>query len=143
MPPPSLRSMNKPSKQPPLLATFFVLVSSLGLFFDSEDEGDMFLRKLVDFKLTIRHYILEDRTLHNHRCEDLKSYISFLFCLLTTLSISIPILSIIYSSMALQSFVGPWPFFFSFLILYTVGRTPWTWDQPVARLLPIHRTNTE
>jgi hypothetical protein len=29
--------------------------------------------------------------------------------------------------------------FFSFLIIYTVGRTPWTGDEPVARLLPIHR----
>jgi hypothetical protein len=29
--------------------------------------------------------------------------------------------------------------FFSFLILYTVGRTPWTGDQPVARPLPAHR----
>jgi hypothetical protein len=28
---------------------------------------------------------------------------------------------------------------FSFLILYTVGRIPWTGDQPVARILPIHR----
>jgi hypothetical protein len=26
--------------------------------------------------------------------------------------------------------------FFSFSILYTVGRTPWTGDQPVARPLP-------
>jgi hypothetical protein len=30
--------------------------------------------------------------------------------------------------------------FFSFLILYAVGRTPWTGDQPVARPLPTHRT---
>jgi hypothetical protein len=30
--------------------------------------------------------------------------------------------------------------FFSFLILNTVGRTPWTGDQPVARPLPTHRT---
>jgi hypothetical protein len=30
--------------------------------------------------------------------------------------------------------------FFSFLILYTVGRTPSTGDQPVARPLPTHRT---
>jgi hypothetical protein len=30
--------------------------------------------------------------------------------------------------------------FFSFLIPYTVGRTPWTGDQPVARPLPTHRT---
>jgi hypothetical protein len=30
--------------------------------------------------------------------------------------------------------------FFSFLIFYTVGRTSWTGDQPVARSLPAHRT---
>jgi hypothetical protein len=35
-----------------------------------------------------------------------------------------------------------WAFavFFSFLIFYTVGRTPWTGDQPVARPLSAHRT---
>jgi hypothetical protein len=44
----------------------------------------------------------------------------------------------IYLSMALQPFVGPWPLF-SFVILYTVGRTAWTGDQPVARPLPTHR----
>jgi hypothetical protein len=41
--------------------------------------------------------------------------------------------------MALQPFVTPWPLF-SFLILYTVGRTPWMGDQPVARPLPTRRT---
>jgi hypothetical protein len=41
--------------------------------------------------------------------------------------------------MVLQPFVGPWPFF-SFLILFTVDRSPWTGDQPVARPLPTHRT---
>jgi hypothetical protein len=30
--------------------------------------------------------------------------------------------------------------FFIFLILYTLGRTPWTGDQPVARPLSTHRT---
>jgi hypothetical protein len=30
--------------------------------------------------------------------------------------------------------------FLSFLVLYTVSRTPWTGDQPVARRLLIHRT---
>jgi hypothetical protein len=30
--------------------------------------------------------------------------------------------------------------FFSFLIICTVGMTPWTGDQPVARPLPTHRT---
>jgi hypothetical protein len=28
----------------------------------------------VNFQRTTRRYILEDRTLHNHRCENLKSY---------------------------------------------------------------------
>jgi hypothetical protein len=30
--------------------------------------------------------------------------------------------------------------FFSFLMLYTDSKTPWTGDQPVARPLPTHRT---
>jgi hypothetical protein len=30
-------------------------------------------------------------------------------------------------------------FYFSFLIFYTVGRTPWTGDLSVARPLPTHR----
>jgi hypothetical protein len=30
--------------------------------------------------------------------------------------------------------------FFNFLILYTVGRIPWTGDQPIAMPLPTHRT---
>jgi hypothetical protein len=42
-------------------------------------------------------------------------------------------------SMALQPFVWPWPLF-NFLILYTVGRTSWMGDQPIARPLPAHRT---
>jgi hypothetical protein len=39
--------------------------------------------------------------------------------------------------MALQLF-GHWSLF-TFLIFYTVGRTPWMEDQPVARPLPKHR----
>jgi hypothetical protein len=42
-------------------------------------------------------------------------------------------------SMALQPFVGPWPIF-QFRNVYTVGRTPWTGDQPVTRPLPTHTT---
>jgi hypothetical protein len=45
----------------------------------------------------------------------------------------------IYLSTALQPFVRPWPLF-SFLIVYTFGRIPWTGDQLVARPLLIHRT---
>jgi hypothetical protein len=38
----------------------------------------------------------------------------------------------------------PWPLFYSFLITYTVGRTPWSKDQPAARLLPTQvNANTE
>jgi hypothetical protein len=37
--------------------------------------------------------------------------------------------------MAVQPFVRPW-LFLSFLILYTIGRTPWMGDQPVVRPLP-------
>jgi hypothetical protein len=44
--------------------------------------------------------------------------------------------------MALQPFVGPWPLLqFHNLFFYTVGRTPWTSDQSVARPLPTHRIN--
>jgi hypothetical protein len=43
-----------------------------------------------------------------------------------------------YSITAIQPFVWPWPLF-QFLNLYTVGRIPWTGDQPVARPLPTHR----
>jgi hypothetical protein len=28
----------------------------------------------VDFQLTTRYYILEDKSLYNHRCENQKSY---------------------------------------------------------------------
>jgi hypothetical protein len=48
----------------------------------------------------------------------------------------------LFLSVALQPF-GPW-LIFSFLTLYTVSRTPWTGDQPIARPLPTHdNTNTE
>jgi hypothetical protein len=40
--------------------------------------------------------------------------------------------------MALQPF-GPWPIF-QFFNRYTIGTTPWTGDQHVARPLPTHRT---
>jgi hypothetical protein len=39
----------------------------------------------------------------------------------------------------LYSPCGPWPLF-QLPNLYTVGRSPWTGDQPVARQLPAHRT---
>jgi hypothetical protein len=41
---------------------------------------------------------------------------------------------------SLYSPCGPWSLF-QFLNLYTVGRTPWTGDQPVARPLPTQIQN--
>jgi hypothetical protein len=38
----------------------------------------MFLRKSVDTQRTTRHYIPEDDTLHNHRSENLKSYMAII-----------------------------------------------------------------
>jgi hypothetical protein len=61
--------MNKPRKKAGFHAGFL-----LGLFFGPEYGGDMFLETSVDFQRTTRRYIPEDRTLHNHRCENLKSY---------------------------------------------------------------------
>jgi hypothetical protein len=48
--------------------------------------------------------------------------------------------SFIHSSMVLQLFVGPWPLLQFRYLLYTVGTTPWTSDQPVTRPLPTHST---
>jgi hypothetical protein len=42
----------------------------------------------------------------------------------------------IYGSTALS---WAMPVFFSFLFFFTVGRTPWTGDQPIARPLPTQR----
>jgi hypothetical protein len=48
---------------------------------------------------------------------------------------------VIYLSMALQPFVGPWPLF-QVLNPYALGRAPWTGDQSVARLLTYTQNNT-
>jgi hypothetical protein len=39
-----------------------------------------------------------------------------------------------------MAFVGPWPLLRSRNLFYTLGRTPWTGDQRVARPLPTRRT---
>jgi hypothetical protein len=42
--------------------------------------------------------------------------------------------------MTLHLFVGLWPLLQFRNLLYTVGRTPWMSDQPIARPLPAHRS---
>jgi hypothetical protein len=60
-------------------------------------------------------------------------------CICMYLSVCLCMYVCIYVCIYLLLFVGPWPLF-SFLLFYTVGSTPRTGDQPVARPLPAHRT---
>jgi hypothetical protein len=53
---------------------------------------------------------------------------------------SVPVTLTVSTYLWLYSPCGPWPLFLQFIYLYTVGWTPWTGDQPVARPLPTHRT---
>jgi hypothetical protein len=46
-----------------------------------------------------------------------------------------------YSSMSLQPFVGPWLLLQFHNMFYTDGRTPWTSDQPVERIIKIITTS--
>jgi hypothetical protein len=78
----------------------------------------------VHIRSTRRH-IPEDGILHSHRRENLDSYTVYIIFLLWLYS---PLLGL-----------GR---FFSFLLPYTVGRTPWKGDQPIARPLPTHRTKS-
>jgi hypothetical protein len=55
--------------------------SKLGSFFDLEDGTTYSSEMSVDFWWITQLYILDDRTLHNQHCENLKPYISgFLGC---------------------------------------------------------------
>jgi hypothetical protein len=74
MSPPSSGSKNKPSKKNSFFTRFHAGFLR-GLFFGLEDGGDVFFKTLVDFQRTTLRYIPEDRALHNHCCENLKSYI--------------------------------------------------------------------
>jgi hypothetical protein len=51
-----------------------LLVSCLGYFLTLKIEATCSYETSVDFQRTTRRYIPEDGTLHNHRCENLKSY---------------------------------------------------------------------
>jgi hypothetical protein len=57
----------------PCLPPAYLLVLA-DIFFDPEDGGDIFLRNVGATQQTTRRHITEDDTLHNHPCENLKSY---------------------------------------------------------------------
>jgi hypothetical protein len=57
----------------------------------------------------------------------------------TYVSIYLSIHLSIYLPMVVQPFIGPWPLF-QFIDFYTVGKTPWTGGQQVARPLSSRRT---
>jgi hypothetical protein len=75
--PPSSGSKNKSTinQCEALLATCFFLVFSFGLLFKIKLWATYSSETSVEFQSTTKCYILGDRTLHFHRCGNLKSYI--------------------------------------------------------------------
>jgi hypothetical protein len=75
----TFRVLNKPSKKPvwkqvASTAHYFHAGFLLSLFINPEDGGNLFSETSIHFQWTTWCYIPEDSTLHNHRCENLKSY---------------------------------------------------------------------
>jgi hypothetical protein len=66
-----------------------------------------------------------------------QSYLRVFFSVLSCWSRFHHCFLLIYQFMVLHPFVGPWPLFLSFLIIYTVDRTSWAGDQLLA-----HRTSS-
>jgi hypothetical protein len=58
-----------------LIVACFMLVSCLAYFSTLKMKATSSTKTLVDFEETTWHFIPEDRTLHNHGCENLKAYI--------------------------------------------------------------------
>jgi hypothetical protein len=66
-----------------LLATCFTPVSCVACSSTLKVEGTFSSGTSADFQLTGRRYKPEDRNLHNHRCENLKSYDIRIYCFRT------------------------------------------------------------
>jgi hypothetical protein len=66
--------MKQAASKPASLATCFVPVSCLAYTSTLKMEATYSSEMSVDFQQTTQPYNPEDRTLHIHRCENLKSY---------------------------------------------------------------------
>jgi hypothetical protein len=86
----------------------------------------------------IRHDLITLMTLHAEPDYEVPHHVIFSFLFLLPLCLSIYLS--IYLSMALPPFVGLWLLFQFLDLFYTVGRTSWMEDKPVARPLPALRT---
>jgi hypothetical protein len=84
------------------------------------------------------HKILEQRKLVSYIRKEWRTYSNFWSLISTSFppSLSLSISQWMYSPLDHGRF-------FSFVILYTAGRTPWTGDQAAARPLPAHRINSD
>jgi hypothetical protein len=89
----------------------------------------------VDFQRSTFQFTPEYRTLHNHHCNNIKSYNpKEIFVEYFTPYICVSMYLYLYSPLFDLGHL------FGFLIFYTVGRTPWAGGQPFARSLPAHWT---
>jgi hypothetical protein len=74
------RRKNKPTKKPPWSCSCYMLYTSFlsGLFLVHGDGVDIFLRKFGWLSTNYMVcYIPEDRTIHNHLCDNLEPYIRY------------------------------------------------------------------
>jgi hypothetical protein len=109
------RVENKPRKQKAINKP---TESLFGLLIHPED-GAITLSETINFYQTMRRHMPKDDTVY------LSIYLSV--CLFVCLWLYSPLLDL-------------GRFFSVSYLFYTVGRTPWPGNQPVARLLPTHRT---
>jgi hypothetical protein len=93
-----------------LLPPAFSLVSCSAYFLDPEDGDDIFSETSVVFQQTTRRYIPEDSTLHNHRCENLKSYIIHL-CIHVVCDYGVLIQSLNLWTLSIVLFLDYFPYF--------------------------------
>jgi hypothetical protein len=84
------KERKKPVWSKTLLTSHFMMVSLLACSSTWKLEATCLYETSVDFQWTTRRYIPKDRTLHNHRCDDMQSHPFFANCFTTILSVALP-----------------------------------------------------